>query len=131
LFATPNPMVQKFRLRFEEFEEVDDNVIALYLEDAARIVIGAGFDLLDIELATLYLAAHLVKQRRDMVSSFSSSTQANTGAVKSIKVEDRMITYETASQTVTSRTGMSGTGYGMQYLSMLRRRQTTMFILRA
>lgn len=126
-----DPLFMEFQVRFPEITE-NDATIALFLKDAKRIVDGnASWSVEDRSIATVYLAAHLMLVRKSAQSSYESGNVA-TGAVKSISVEDRTVTFDTSSSSQsaqTSRYGLGQTGYGQQYLSMLRR--LPQFILRA
>lgn len=124
-----NPLLLQFQLRFPEFTE-DDNVLLIYLADAARVVADANFQEKDQATATVYLAAHLLQMRKIAIQR-SESGGVETGEIKSISVEDRTVTFATGSTSNNSqaKTGINQTPYGQQYLAMLRR--VPQFIMRA
>jgi hypothetical protein len=118
-----DPLLAGFRKRFSEFKE-DDGSISLAIADAALIVdADDSWRPEDRATAKIYLAAHLLQMGRISASRYESGGQ-NVGAVKTIRVEDRMISYDTqgskTAQAVSS-SGLAQTIYGQRYLSMLRR----------
>lgn len=123
--ATVNALLMNFRTRFPDFTE-DDATVSVFLDDAARVVDGDdSWVAADRPIATVYLAAHLLQMRKLAAYQYAGG---GAGEVRSIKVEDRMVSFASASAS-SIRSGLSQTVYGQQYLSMLRR--NTIFIKRA
>lgn len=127
LFASPiNAFLQQFRARFPEFDETQDGVVAMYIEEAASIVrlhdtLAASTS---ATIATLYYAAHLIQMRKRAASLASTGGVDTTGAVKSLSVEDRTVTFETSGSQKTSTqsssaNGLGSTIYGRRYLEFL------------
>lgn len=129
--SNPDPLMMGFRARFKEFSEIDSSVISIALSDASTIVAREGFPASEVTTATLFLAAHLLQLRKVSASEYESGGEAATGAVKSITVEDRSVSFETGSKSSSSSSKyeLGTTGYGMEFLKMLRRR--TVYLDRA
>lgn len=131
-----DPLQQQFHARFPEFTE-DDSTISLYIQDAARVVnANTAWTTADKPIATVYLAAHLLMMHKLAASAYSSASAIGAGgAVRSISVEDRTVSFATPNQSTSlnSKTGLSQTIYGQQYLDMLRRVSggTVVFLQRA
>jgi hypothetical protein len=117
-----NLLLVNFRSRFPEFLESDAQ-ISLAIKDASLVIdADDSWRAPDIPTAKLYLAAHLLQMGKNASASYDTGGQA-TGAIKSIKVEDRSVSFATPGGIMggTSSKGLSLTLYGQHYLSMLRR----------
>lgn len=125
--ATTNALLHQFRVRFPEFTQ-SDAIVLIYLADAAAVVDGDESWPTELrDRAVLYLAAHLILMRKNAASQYTAggtASTAGTGAVRSIRVEDRSVVFDAPSQQqqqAALRAGLNQTAYGQEYLSMLRR----------
>ncbi len=121
---TVDPLLLQFRARFPEFTDSDD-IIAMSLDEAHGIVVGLNcFASTDVDLATLYLAAHFAEMKTTAASQHGSGG-LETGPVLSIRIEDRSVTYGNPNQSTggatTTKVGLAQTIYGQHYLALLRR----------
>ncbi len=129
LFVEPiDPLLMEFRLRFEEFSSLDDQLIKLYIADATREVDDDGLvAAADRSAAILYLAAHFVSLRKSAYTQSTAGGGVTAGLVQSVRIEDRAVTYGGVGGTA-AKTGAEQTYYGQQYLRLTRRR--TRWLLR-
>jgi len=112
--------LEQFRLKFPEFELVDDSVVTSYLEEAVQIYPCSC-------LAQLYLTAHFIKLNGNGESGNSSSPSLLT---KSEKVGDLAATYAVEDQTP-EEAFFGSTLYGqkaMLFASQKRKRRFTVMI---
>jgi hypothetical protein len=131
-----DPLLIQFQLRFPELI-FDDNLISVYIQDAKRVVdADDSWQIADRDIATVYLAAHLLQMRKIAAqrASSTSSTIVDAGPIKTITAADRTVTFATNSTSIKAaqsvqKTGINQTVYGEMYLSMLRR--NVIFIKRA
>jgi hypothetical protein len=120
LFATPvDPLLSEFRARFPEFTE-DDGIISLYIRDAKTVIDRSAFwsdD--DKPVATVHLAAHFLMMRVNARIAYEGAG-TGTGEVRVIRVEDRMVGFDTSRAAQGSKAGFNATPYGQYYLMMMR-----------
>lgn len=129
-----NPALIQFRARFSEFD-MSNQKIQMALDDAALIIdADDSWRLEDIPTAKLYLAAHLLQMTKVAETQLTTAGGLQTtGAVQSIRIEDRTVMFArplaTTQSSFITKSGLSQTPYGQRYLSMLRR--NVIFLKRA
>lgn len=117
------PDVADFKTRFPEFDAIDDVLVDAVLIEAANDV-GALWVETDRPVAIFYLAAHLLASQGLGTSASAGGLSSTSGAVKTMKVGDVMVTRQSVSEPGSSRDGWGSYGrtvYGLRYLELARR----------
>ncbi|CAN7389779.1 DUF4054 domain-containing protein [Neorhizobium sp. LjRoot104] len=118
------PTVEKFKIRYPEFEPVSDALVQMVLDEAIAAVGDTWVDR-DRAKAQMLLAAHELAMAGEPARTTSGQNSgATTGAVKRRKVGDVEVEFAGTSGSSGSGGGIASmygsTTYGQQYLALLR-----------
>lgn len=122
--GTPDPLVPLFRIRFSEFDTVEDQLVNLYIADATRDVddVGVFLDTAERAAAINLLAAHYLQMRKTGEQMYERGS-VGSDQIQSIRTGDEAITYmnPNAGLGTLNKFGFNATTYGEAYARMLRK----------
>lgn len=99
--------VAEFKTRFPEFNDVDDTLIEMLIEEG-ELSVGANFGKFR-DLALLYFVAHSVELSNNGLS-------ASSGSIASQSVDGVSVSYSTPANLSEYSAYFGSTGYGQKYL---------------